>query len=517
MDKQVKKLGGIQVVARGEGDDDANIEDDFQAWKEKLWVELDKLEGYGGHTKMNGNGHHQNSNGNGIPINKVVSVAKKAPEEYVVSEVKNSSNLFFLSSKIWSFEDASQVGPSAPIQAAVTEKRELHTKESERSCIHAEIDISEISDKVTYETGDHVGLFSTNPPELVSSALKRLSYDGKQVVKLTTKPGSKLPKAMFENKAMTIRDLFLHFLDLQSPPRKDALLALASCASDAKEMAKLEFLASKEGKEEYKQYVLGDMRSLMEVMDDFPSVMPPLGVFAARVAPKLQPRFYSISSSPLCHPKKIHVTCALVQGRSPTGREHKGVASTWLSRSKPNGKDSVAGIFVRRSNFKLPKDPSAPIIMVGPGTGFAPFRGFLQERQAKAWMGEKNLGEAHLYFGCRSKNKDFIYQDEIQKWQEDSRILTTVEFAFSRDQKAKVYVQDKLRENGKKIFDLLFQNEGKPKAHFYVCGDKEMAKDVNRTLVEIVVSESGGEADAMAAEKMIRTLQEEGRYARDVW
>merc|ERR1712241_94366 len=231
----------------------------------------------------------------------------------------------------------------------------------------------------------------------------------------------------------------------------------------------------KEGKEEYKQYVLGDMRSLMEVMDDFPTVMPPLGVFAARVAPKLQPRFYSISSSPLCHPKKIHVTCALVQGRSPTGREHKGVASTWLSRSKPNGKDSVAGIFVRRSNFKLPKDPSAPIIMVGPGTGFAPFRGFLQERQAKAWMGEKNLGEANLY------------------------------------------VQDKLRANGKKIFDLLFQNEGKPKAHFYVCGDKEMAKDVNRTLVEIVVSESGGEADAMAAEKMIRTLQEEGRYARDVW
>ena len=489
MDRQLKALGAQKVIERGEGDDDKNIEDDFAAWKDKLWIELDKL----GYCISNG------MNGTSTPKAKA-----KIPEEYVVEEVKQGLSVDF-----WAHDGSSKIASATPLKVNVFERKELHTQESERSCIHAEIDAR--GTDLKYETGDHVGIYATNPHELVSEALKRLNYDGKQGVKLTTKMGSKLPHTMFEGKAISIRDLFSHFLDIQSPPRKNSLLAMASCARDLKEQRRLEHLASSEGREEYRLYVLDDMRSLVEVLQDFPSVKPTLGVFAARIAPKLQPRFYSISSSSLAHPDKIHITCAVVEGESPTGRSHKGVASTWLSRCKPG--TSKIPVFIRNSTFKMPKDQDTPIVMVGPGTGFAPFRGFLQEREAKMKMGETNLGEAHLYFGCRSKTKDFIYEEEIKAWKE-SNVITDLEYAFSRDQPQKVYVQDQIRKNGKKIYDLLFTSQ--PRAYLYVCGDaKLMARDVNITLHEII--QQYAPCNATEAELKIKAMQEEGRYLRDVW
>ena len=495
VDKQLKALGANKIIERGEGDDDANIEDDFAAWKEMLWVELDALEGFKAE-KANGyaNGHH-------VPITPIVPVK----EEYDVEEVKSSSSV----ADPWAHGSQAATA-TTPLKAMVMERKELHTKASERSCIHAEIDISGTG--ITYDTGDHVGVYASNPPELVSLALKRLGYDGKKVVKLSTKLGSKLPNSMFEGKALAIRDILSHFLDLQSPPRKDSLAAMADCAKDPKEKQRLEYLVSKVVKEEYRTYVLDDLRSLLEIMEDFPSVQPSLGVFAARIAPKLQPRFYSISSSPLVHPNRIHITCSVVEGKSPTGRDHKGVAGTWFSRCN-QGVSQVA-IFVRKSNFKLPKAVETPLILVGPGTGFAPFRGFLQERTAQVSMGESKHGECHLYFGCRNKSKDFIYEDEIQSFKEKS-VISHLEIAFSRDQARKVYVQDKLKKNGKVIYDLLF-GECDPQATLYVCGDaKAMARDVNKALHEIIQyygSHSSGEA-----ELMIKNLQQGGRYLRDIW
>ena len=495
VDKQLKALGADPVVRRGEGDDDANIEEDFEAWKEVLWTELDKL-----FAKLNGS-----VNGtNGVPVTTIMSA--KILNEYKVETLKDSSAA---SANLWK-TDSVEIGPNSPIKAKIVERRELHTKRSERSCIHAEIDISEISG-LSYQTGDHVAIFAPNPPELVSECLKRLACDGKEVVRLVPKLGSGMKRTAFEGKALTIRDLVSNFLDIQSPPRKEALSAMASCAEDPKEKARLSTLASREGREEYKAYVLDDLRSLVEVLDDHTSVKPSLGVFAARIATKLQPRFYSISSSNLSHPGAIHVTCALVQGQSPTGRHHKGVASTWLSRAKAGA--SSAAIFVRKSNFKMPADPLSPIIMVGPGTGLAPFRGFLQEREARQKMGEAAMGPAHLYFGCRSKDKDFIYEDEIKSYVA-SGVITNLDLAFSRDQDHKIYVQDKIRANGKACYDVLFDS-AKPKGYFYVCGDKEMAKDVNKALHEII--QTHGSRTASEAEWMIKNLQESGRYLRDVW
>ena len=492
VDRQLKALGAKQAIDRGEGDDDANIEDDFQAWKEKLWVELDALAEFAPQQ----NGKAANGHANGIPVTTIKPA--KVAEEYKVADAQEAS-------RIWSF-DVTEVGPNSPVEAPISERKELHTAKSERSCIHVEIDIS--ATDLTYETGDHVGVYASNPPELVSEALKRLDYNGKRVVRLTSSPGSKLSKAMFEGKAMSVRDILSNFLDLQSPPRKEALTAMASCASDPKEKARLEHLASKEGRDEYRSHVLDGMRSLLELLHEFPSVKPSLGVFAARIAPKLQPRFYSISSSPLCHPKTIHVTCALVEGKSPTGRHHKGVASTWFSRCKSQSLESLAGdkiaVFVRRSNFKMPKDAARPIVMVGPGTGIAPFRGFLQERQARMAMvkgGETGeTGETVLFFGCRRKSEDMIYESELASWL-DAGVLTTLDCAFSREQEEKVYVQHKIQERSEEISKLLVEKKGS----LYICGDKTMGKDVVRILEEVLTTEC------------VKEMEEQGRLRRDVW
>jgi NADPH-ferrihemoprotein reductase len=376
--------------------------------------------------------------------------------------------------------------------------------------MHVELDIA--GSRLNYVAGDHLALFPSNDPQLVDRVGELLGVDLDTVFSLTSTDEAATKKHPFPCPT-TYRTALSYYVDITSPPRTNVLKELAEYATDPKDE---EFLlkitsSSDDGKHQYREWVLEDRRTLVVVLEDLPSFRPPLD-HLVELLPRLQARYYSLSSSPKMHPTSVHITAVLIDYTTRTGRRNKGVATGWLKRHQQkvqNGEVVLAPISIRHSSLRLPYHSSKPVVMVGPGTGLAPFRGFIQDRAAAKQSG-KELGKTVLFFGCRHRAEDYIYEEELEGYR-DSGVLGDLQVAFSRDQPEKVYVQHLLRKSGAAVWELL-EKQG----YFYICGDaRHMARDVMAALLQLI--QDNGHMDSQAASEYVKKLQKRNRFLQDVW
>lgn len=305
--KAMKALGAAEVVPRGEGDDDRDIDQDFDKWCEALFASLDKSS----LVAKSENGAAGVLSADFLAAYEVEEVSKVEVHPSAVDRLPTGG---------------SGLNSHSPYLARVAAVRELHTG-GERSCVHVELDISGC--QASYEAGDHVAVFAENSPAVVEAAARVLGLPLSHCFRLRVPTPNKhsLPAPAAAG-PLTLRCALARYADLLSAPNKAALMALAACATDAQEAARLQRLASIEGKDEYHSYVMSAKRSLLEVMQDFASARPSLGAFFGSIAPHLQPRYYSISSAPQQHPRSVHITCAVVKEVMPSG----GTKCAWTLR-----------------------------------------------------------------------------------------------------------------------------------------------------------------------------------------
>ena len=340
---------------------------------------------------------------------------------------------------------------------------------------------------LTYNVGDALGVYPENCPDLVELVLAALHADGAEDVQGRDGEHTSLREALAQHYSIT------------RPVGDDLLRLLAKHCKSAGEAAELKAIVADEKLSE----AAVEGCEILDLLARFPSARPPVSDFVATLAP-LQPRLYSISSSLKAHPNEVHLTIGVVRYKGKTGRHSKGVASCYLSeRVRPGQK---ARVFIHAAHkFHVPLDHSSPLIMVGPGTGIAPFRAFLEERTAVGATG-KNW----LFFGDQRKATDFLYQDELEHYV-SSGLLTRLDLAFSRDQQEKLYVQHRMIENAPEIWNWL--SEG---GSFCVCGDaKRMASDVDAALHKIVAEQGGMSTEQAAA--YVAEMGKNKRYLRDVY
>ncbi|MEF3354011.1 assimilatory sulfite reductase (NADPH) flavoprotein subunit [Paenibacillus sp. GYB006] len=397
---------------------------------------------------------------------------------------KSAANLVSVSSvgAAASVATESVYSRSNPFQAEVLENLNLNGRGSDRETRHLELSLE--GSGLTYQAGDSLGIYPQNHPELVEDIISASGWNAEELVSLSKNKGEvSLREALRSHYEITV---------LTKPLLEQIVKITAN--------AELRKLLEPGNEQQLRSYI--SEHDLLDLIQDYKLE----GVSAkdlVSVLRKVPARLYSIASSPSAYPDEVHLTVRTVRYEHK-GRNRYGVCSTQLAERIQPGE--TLPVFIQHNDgFKLPDSPDAPIIMIGPGTGVAPFRAFLGEREESG-----SEGKNWLFYGDQHFATDFLYQVEWQRWLADG-ILTNMDVAFSRDTDQKVYVQHRMQERSREIYEWL--QEG---AYIYVCGDeKKMAHDVHSTLAAILVQE-GGMTMEQATDYLIE-LQQQKRYQRDVY
>lgn len=492
VDKRMEELGATRVYEMGLGDDDANIEEDFITWKDKFWPAVCEFFGI-------------ESTGEEVSM-----------RQYSLQEFhENLPDRIFTGEMARLHSMKNQRPPydaKNPFLSKILVNRELHNG-GDRSCMHIEFDIE--GSKMRYDAGDHLAVFPVNNSELVEKLGKLTGKDLDIVFTLINTDEESSKKHPFPSPC-TYRTALTHYLDITGNPRTHVLKELAEYCTDPVDKEKLKLMSSTspEGKALYQKWINDDNRNIVHILEDIPSCKPALD-HLCELFPRLQPRYYSISSSPKLYPNSVHITAVVVEYETPTGRTNKGVATTWLKQKIPQegAAPFTVPIFIRKSQFRLPSKAQTPIIMIGPGTGLAPFRGFIQERHT-ATEGDKQVGKTILYFGCRKRSEDFIYREELEQYEKSG--LLTMHLAFSRDQPEKIYVSHLLEQNADELWNVIKEDNNRSGGNLYICGDaKSMAADV-RNIILRIIQEKGNMTEQQASSFMKR-METQKRLSTDVW
>ena len=373
-----------------------------------------------------------------------------------------------------------------PLVTRLKKRYSLTSPNSQKCTMHIEVDLE--GSNLEYEVGDSLAVFPHNDPTTVNKIISILGEDKHSLI---------TPKRI--EKEISLENFLIKYANI-SRINKKSLTLIASHLQNQESSSLLTELLDPSKKKELKVFL--NNYELWDLLEEFPTQNIPIQEFCDTLT-IMPPRFYSIASSMQEVGKEVHLTVALVNYMQ-NGKTRKGVCSDYLCNQLDINKLDLSCYLQRTKDFHLPSDPNTPIIMIGPGTGVAPFRAFLQERTKN-----DHTGKNWLFFGERTKENEFLYREYFQNLVQQNRLILTT--AFSRDQQEKIYVQHRILEHAKEIWEWI-----QDKAYVYVCGDAQfMAKDVEKALQNIIAAQ--GYMAEEEAKAFLKSLRKEGRYLKDVY
>jgi len=397
-------------------------------------------------------------------------------------------------------------GGVSPMKVQVNSELQNKTgaNPSDRSTRHIEV---QLPAGVSYRVGDHLSVVPRNDPALVDSVARRFGFQPADQIRLQVAEGRRAQLPVGDT--VSVGRLLTEFVELQQiATRKQIQIMSEHTRCPVTKPKLLAYVGDDAAStERYRNEVLGKRKSVFDLLEEYPACELPFHAYLEMLS-LLAPRYYSISSSPAGEASRCSVTVGVVEAPASSGRGvYKGVCSNYLAGRRA-GDTIHATVRETKAGFRLPDDPSVPIIMIGPGTGLAPFRGFLQERADRKAKGAR-LGPAMLFFGCRHPEQDYLYADELKAFAADG--VTELHTAFSRADGPKTYVQHVVAAQKAQVWNLIDKG-----AIIYVCGDGgKMEPDVKAALVSIYRERTG--ADASAGLRWIDDLGAKSRYVLDVW